>query len=77
MKIEHIAMYVCDLERARDFFMKYLGGKSNSRKEWHFFLRTIIDKVIKSIQAGRYVWIQDMDVTPMYPEPDERGFHVD
>jgi len=30
MKIEHIAMYVCELERARDFFMKYLGGKSNN-----------------------------------------------
>ena len=29
VKIEHIAMFVCDLERARDFFVKYLGGKSN------------------------------------------------
>lgn len=30
MHIEHIAMYVNDLEQARDFFVKYLGGKSNS-----------------------------------------------
>lgn len=29
MKIEHIAMYVNDLESARDFFVKYLGGVSN------------------------------------------------
>ncbi len=29
MKIDHIAMYVNDLEGARDFFVKYLGGKSN------------------------------------------------
>ena len=29
MKIEHIAMYVNDLELARDFFVKYLGGVSN------------------------------------------------
>lgn len=29
MKIEHIAMYVNDLEAARDFFVKYLSGKSN------------------------------------------------
>ncbi|RKM56228.1 glyoxalase [Butyrivibrio sp. X503] len=29
MKIEHIAMYVNELEKARDFFVKYLGGKSN------------------------------------------------
>ena len=30
MKIEHIAMYVNDLEAARDFFVKYLGGSSDS-----------------------------------------------
>ena len=29
MKIEHVAMYVNDLETARDFFVKYLGGISN------------------------------------------------
>ena len=29
MKIEHVATYVNDLEAARDFFVKYLGGSSN------------------------------------------------
>ena len=29
MKIEHVALYVHDLEGARTFFMKYLGAKSN------------------------------------------------
>ncbi len=29
MKIEHAALYVNDLERAREFFVKYLGAKSN------------------------------------------------
>ena len=29
MKIEHIALYVNDLKAARDFFITYLGGKSN------------------------------------------------
>ena len=29
MKIEHIAMYVNDLDAAKDFFVKYLDGKSN------------------------------------------------
>ena len=29
MIIEHIAMYVNDLEAARDFFVKYLDGHSN------------------------------------------------
>lgn len=31
MKIEHIALYVKDLEKAKDFFVKYLGGKSNDQ----------------------------------------------
>ena len=30
MRIEHIAMYVNDLETARDFFVKYFNAKSNS-----------------------------------------------
>ena len=30
MKIEHIALYVHDLEAARDFFVTYLGGQSNA-----------------------------------------------
>ena len=29
MKIDHIAMYVNELEKARDFFVRYLGGKAN------------------------------------------------
>lgn len=29
MKIEHVALYVDDLERAREFFIKYFGAKSN------------------------------------------------
>lgn len=29
MRIEHIAMYVSDLEAARDFFVRYLGARSN------------------------------------------------
>ncbi len=29
MKIKHIAMYVNDLERAKDFFVKYFEAKSN------------------------------------------------
>ena len=29
MIIEHVAMYVNDLEKARDFFVSFLNGKSN------------------------------------------------
>ena len=30
MKIEHIALYVRDLENARDFFVRFLGGEANA-----------------------------------------------
>ena len=30
MRIEHIAMYVNDLEATKDFFVKYFNAKSNS-----------------------------------------------
>jgi len=30
MKIEHIAMYVKELEKTRDFFVKYFGAKANN-----------------------------------------------
>ena len=30
MKIEHIAMYVTDLERAKEFFEKYFGARANN-----------------------------------------------
>ena len=29
MRIEHVAMYVNDLEKAKEFFVNYLGGISN------------------------------------------------
>ena len=29
MRIEHVAMYVKDIEKAKDFFVKYLDGRSN------------------------------------------------
>ena len=29
MKIEHIAMYVIDLEKAKEFFVNFLEGKAN------------------------------------------------
>ena len=35
-----------------------------------------VGKVLRAIQAGRYIWIQRMDVTEQAPDPDERGFGV-
>lgn len=30
MKVEHVAMYVKDLEKAKEFFVKYFGAASNA-----------------------------------------------
>ncbi len=30
MKIEHVAIWVNDLERMRDFYKQYFGGEENS-----------------------------------------------
>lgn len=31
MRIEHIAMYVCDLERAKDFFVRYFHASAGEK----------------------------------------------
>ena len=36
-----------------------------------------VDRVIQSLEAGRFIWIDHMDVTPMYPDPEERGFRTE
>ena len=36
-----------------------------------------VDRVVQAIGDGRYVWIQGMDVTPMVPDPEERGFRTE
>ena len=48
MVIEHIALFVNDLEKARDFFVKYLGGRSdegyyNPREEFRSHFITFDD----------------------------------
>ena len=34
MRIEHVALYVKDLENTKKFFVKYLGAKSNDGSEF-------------------------------------------
>ncbi|MCL2544444.1 MAG: VOC family protein [Clostridia bacterium] len=31
MQIDHVAMYVCDLEKAKAFYQTYFGGKANTQ----------------------------------------------
>lgn len=49
MKIEHIALYVQDLEQARNFFCKYFGAKSN---EGYYNPNTGLRSYFLSFQDG-------------------------
>ncbi|MBQ6359928.1 MAG: VOC family protein [Lachnospiraceae bacterium] len=49
MKIEHVAMYVNDLEAARAFFEKYLHGESN---EGYYNARTGFQSYFVSFEDG-------------------------
>ena len=66
MKIEHIAMYVNDLEAARDFFLKYLDGTSNDgyhNKNTDFrsyFISFEDEQMAMKLSAGRV--LQEMDI---------------
>ena len=53
MKIEHIALYVKDLETARSFFVKYLGAKSN---EGYHNLKTGFRSYFLSFGDGGRRW---------------------
>jgi lactoylglutathione lyase len=35
MKIEHVAIYVADLEKAKDFFIRYFDGQANGGYQNH------------------------------------------
>lgn len=49
MRIEHIAMYVNDLEGAREFFLRYLGAVSN---EGYYNVRTDFRSYFLSFADG-------------------------
>lgn len=52
MKIEHVAMYVNDLEAAREFFVKYLNAVSNDGYQVLSGPRTTGDGYYESCIAG-------------------------
>ena len=51
MRIDHIAMYVNDLEAARDFFMKYFNAIPNSG---YHNKTTNFRSYFLSFEAGNY-----------------------
>ena len=65
MKIEHIALYVKDLEIARNFFVKYLGAKSN---EGYHNLKTSFRSYFLSFDDGARLEIMNKPEMPDFPK---------
>lgn len=73
MKIEHIAMFVLDLEGARDFFTKFLGGKAN---EGYHNKTTDFRSYFISFEDGARLEIMTRpEVTDPEKEDCRTGFH--
>ena len=72
MKIEHVAMYVNNLEAARDFFVKYLGGRSN---DVYHNPRTGFRSYFISFEDGARLEIMNKPVlSDQEKEPDRTGY---
>ena len=72
MRIEHIALYVHDLERARDFFTQYLGASSNvgyhnPRTDFRSYFLTFDD-------GARLELMHKPDMTGMPKTPSRTGY---
>lgn len=69
--------------RARQAAMLY-GCTGWCRNEWDGSVtmeiqgvEAAIGKVLQYLETSRYIWIEKTDVTPLCPEPGERGFETD
>ena len=75
MIIEHIAMYVNDLEGARDFFVKYLGGTSNDG--YHNKTTDFRSFFISFDKGARLELMTKPEIVDADKDPDRTGYaHV-
>lgn len=65
MQIEHIALYVKDLEEARRFFITYLGAKSN---EGYHNPRTGFRSYFLSFDGGARLELMNKPEMPDFPK---------
>lgn len=74
MKIEYTALYVADLERARDFFVKYFGAVSG---ELYHNAKTNFKSYFLSLDGGARLEIMHRpDVTEKNAEPGLGYAHI-
>lgn len=72
MKIEHVALYVNNLENVRDFFVKYLDAKSN---EGYHNPNTNFSSYFLSFDEGARIEIMNKPDVPDLPKnPARTGY---
>ena len=72
MKIEHVALYVCDLEKAKDFFVEYLGVKTN---DGYFNKKTGFRSYFLTFDSGARLEIMTRpEVVDSEKEPFQTGW---
>ena len=72
MVIEHVALFVNDLEKAKDFFVEFLGGRSN---ENYLNAETGFRSYFITFDGGARVEIMNKPVMPDdYKDPDRTGY---
>ena len=72
MIIEHIAMYVNDIEKAKDFFVTYLGGTSNNG---YHNVKTGFRSYFISFEDGARLEIMNKpDMTDSKKAPNRTGY---
>ena len=72
MRIEHIALYVHDLERARNFFMQYLGAGSNAG--YHNQKTGFRSYFLTFDDGARLELMHKPDMTDMPKTPSRTGY---
>ncbi|MBE5857850.1 MAG: glyoxalase [Lachnospiraceae bacterium] len=73
MRIEHIALFVKDLEKAREFFVTYLGGKSN--EGYHNKTTDFRSYFISFDDGARLEIMTRPEVTDPEKEENRTGYH--
>ena len=75
MRIEHIAMYVSELEKARDFFINYFGAVSN---DGYHNVKTGFRSYFLSFEDGARLEIMNKpEIAEKLPELQHLGYiHV-
>ena len=72
MHIEHIAMYVNDLEGTRDFFVTYFGGVSN--EGYHNKVTDLRSCFISFAEGARLEIMTRPDMTDLPKDPCRTGY---